>query len=289
MTHSVADWIVHNPYAADLGVKVEAVGETTARFSLRHEARHAMAGTLHGGAIASLVSVTTRAIASASAPAKSLCSTSMQVSYARAARESLTVETRLVRQAREIAFFETRMAHANGDVVAFASSVVGEGQEPAAGASPEAVSEALRPQGMSASTAPEVIRRAMAAIPFLSGRELTVGEVGGGMVEVLLGPADVNLDANGCMDEGALLAILDAAGATCPWTVVSPSPGATGATVALTAQVLGPLPKEGLVARATLRAHAGRSYWSDVTISDERSRRIRAFGTVQYRLRQRAP
>jgi uncharacterized protein (TIGR00369 family) len=286
-----SNWIRQNPYAADLGVKLEAADAASARFSLRHEERNAMAGSLHGGAIASLISIATRAVVHASAPAKTpLCTASMHVDYVRAARKSLTVEARLRRRVRELAFFETRMEDEGGDLVAFASSVVSEGRTAVAGASPTAVRDALRPESLSPNANTEAIHEATAAIPFLSRRQLRIEEVAGGRVGVAIGPATVNLDGDdGCMDEGALLTLIDAAGATCPWTIASPSSGVTGATIALTAQVLGPLPKGGLVAHAAIRAQDGRLYWSDVTISDSHSRQVHAFGTVLYRFSQRDP
>ena len=290
MTESIANWIRQNPYAVDLGVKLEAADGASARFSLRHEERNTMAGNLHGGAIASLVSIATRAVVHASAPAKTpLCTASMHVGYVRAARQSLTVEARLIRRVRELAFFETRMEDEGGDLVAFASSVVGEGRTAGAGASPTAVRDALRPESLSPNANTEALHEAMAAIPFASRRQLRIEEVAGGMIGVVVGTATVNLDCDGFMDEGALLALIDAAGATCPWTIVSPSSGVTGATIALTAQVLGPLPKGGLIARAAIRAQDGRLYFSDVTISDSHSRQVHAFGTVLYRFSQRDP
>ena len=287
MTESIANWIRQNPYAADLGVKLEAAEAASARFSLRHEERNTMAGNLHGGAIASLVSIATRAVVRASAPAKTpLCTASMHVNYVRAARQSLTVETRLIRRVRELAFFETRLEDEGGDVVAFASSVVSEGRTSIAGASPIAVCDALRPESLSPSVNLEALHEAMAAIPFVSRRQLRIEEVARGMMGVVLETATMNLDCDGFMDEGALLTLIDAAGATCPWTIVSPSSGVTGSTIALTAQVLGPLPKGGLVARVAVRAQDGRLYFTDVTISDSHSRQVHAMGTVLYRFNQ---
>lgn len=289
MIEGVAQWLLGNPHAADLGVEVEAVDETSARFSLRHDERHTMAGSLHGGAIASLVSVATRAIARTETPTRTFRSASMQVCYVRPARESLRAQTRLVRRTRDLAFFETTLEQGDGEVVAFASSVLAQGERTADDSSPTVEAGVRGRPDVPATTSSEVIGRAMAAIPFLSSRQVSVGQVAGGMAEVLIGPADVNLDYDGRMDEGALLAAMDAAGSTCPWTIVAPTSGAAGATVALTVQVLRPLPKEGLCARATLRGCDGRSYWSDVTITAVRSGEVHAFGTVQYRIRTKVP
>ncbi len=104
-----------------------------------------------------------------------------------------------------------------------------------------------------------------------------------GAVDMAMDAAATNLDGNGATHEGAVLTLIDAAGATCPWTVVPPSPGASGATIALSAQVLGPLPRAGLVARAVVRARDARICWTDVAVVDGASRIAHAFGTVVYR------
>jgi len=128
----------------------------------------------------------------------------------------------------------------------------------------------------------------MAGIPFVSRRELHIEDIARGAIGITLGTATVNLDGDGFMDEGVVLTLIDAAGATCPWTIVSPSSGASGSTIALTAQVLGPLPKSGLVARAAIRAWDARFFWTDVAVSDELSAKLHAFGTVLYRFKQRS-
>ncbi|XXT18238.1 hypothetical protein WME94_49210 [Sorangium sp. So ce429] len=127
------------------------------------------------------------------------------------------------------------------------------------------------------------IRAAMAASPFLSRRGLRLVGVRRGAVEMALDAAAANLDGDGAIHEGAVLTLIDAAGATCPWTAVSPSPGASGATIALNAHVLGPLPGGGLVARAVVRARDARICWTSVTVVDSASRKVHALGTVVYR------
>jgi len=294
MSDDLTNWMDQNPYIRDLGVKIQAADDTVVRLFLPYQERNNMAGTLHGGAIASLISISGRALVRASAPgpARALRTVSMHVGYVRAAHKSVTIETRLVRRASDLAFFETRIKDEDDHEVAHASAMVSDGRPAILGASPPLLSDVLRSDdGASTSGEPArlaELRAAMAGIPFVSRRELHIEDIARGTIGIKLGTAAVNLDGDGCMDEGVVLTLIDAAGATCPWTIVSPSSGASGSTIALTAQVLGPLPKSALVARAAIRAWDARFFWTDVTVSDELSGKLHAFGMVLYRFKQKS-
>jgi uncharacterized protein (TIGR00369 family) len=292
MSDNLTQWMDQNPYIRDLGVKIQAADDTVVRLFLPYQERNTMAGTLHGGAIASLISISGRALVRASAPepAGALCTVSMHVGYVRAARKSVKIETRLVRRASDLVFFETWIKDEDDHEVAHASAMVSDSRPGMLGSSPPLLSDVLPSHdGASPSVEPgrlAELRAAMAGIAFVSRRELHIQEIARGTIGIKVGTAAVNLDGHGFMDEGVVLTLIDAAGATCPWTTVSPSSGASGSTVALTAQVLGPLPKRGLVARAAIRAWDARFFWTDVTVSDELSGRLHALGMVLYRFKQ---
>ncbi|WP_437966630.1 hotdog fold thioesterase [Sorangium sp. So ce260] len=284
MTENVSTWFKDGSYPSDLGVKLEAASDAQSRLSLPYEERNTMFGLIHGGAIASLVSIATHAIAREAprAVAEPLRTVSMHVGYVRAARKAVTVEARAVRRVRELGFFETLITDADGNAVAHASSTVSEtGPDSAIADAPPLLDlpEADDALGGGAGA----IRAAMAASPFLSRRRLRLVGVRRGVVEMAIDAAATNLDGNGAMHEGAVLTLIDAAGATCPWTVVPPSPGASGATIALSAQVLGALPGDGLVARAVVRARDARICWTDILVAGGASRKVHALGTVVYR------
>ncbi|WP_437811207.1 hotdog fold thioesterase [Sorangium sp. So ce1078] len=297
MTENVSSQFKDGSYPADLGVKIETAGDAQSRLALPYEERNTMFGLVHGGAIASLVSISAHAVARepSRAAAGSLRSVSMHVGYVRAARKAVTVETRAVRRVRELGFSETLITDEDGNAVAHASSTVSDaGPDSAPAGSPPLLDP---PEGELAGVALSddasggvdgAIRAAMAASPFLSRRQLRLAGVRRGAVEMAMDAAAMNLDERGAMHEGAVLTLIDAAGATCPWTVVPPSPGASGATIALSAQILGPLPQSGLVARAVVRARDARICWTDVAVVDSASRRVRAFGTVVYRFSEKS-
>ncbi|WP_437621327.1 PaaI family thioesterase [Sorangium sp. So ce1151] len=292
MTENARTWFKDGSYPSDLGVAVESADGAQSRLSLPYDERNTMFGLVHGGAVASLASISALAVARESprGVAGPLRTASLHVGYVRAARKSLTVETRAVRRVRELGFFETLIKDVDGNPVAHASSTVSEGgsdSAPADSPLPVPPSEGERPGAAPPEDAVAAdagaIRAAMAASPFLSRRRLRLVSMRRGAVEMALDAAAANLDGDGAIHEGAVLTLIDAAGATCPWTVVPPSPGASGATIALNAHILGPLPGDGLVARAVVRARDARICWTSVTVVDSASRKVHALGTVVYR------
>src|SRR5437660_410040 len=107
--NDVRTWTRESPYARDLGLELEHLDEQHARLSLPYHERLRALGSVHGGALASLASISAQAIFRVSQPrgAEPPRAVSMHVLYARAARgASFVTETRLVRRARELGFFE---------------------------------------------------------------------------------------------------------------------------------------------------------------------------------------
>ncbi|AUX41699.1 hypothetical protein SOCE26_031210 [Sorangium cellulosum] len=283
MTNDISPSATDASYAHDLAVTLH-LGEAAVTLALPFEERNTMYGLIHGGALASLVPISTFSSMRASgAAAAELCTVSLHMEYVRAARKAVVAETRSVRRVRELEFFETRIKDADGNAIALASSTVSQG------ISPGAADVAGASRGPLDGAPPEVVRaieEAIASSPYLSRRR--VGLVGSarGAVELSLSAAPVNLDRGGGVHEGALLSLLDAAGATCPWTVVPATAGAGGATIALHAQILGPLPAADLVARAAVRARKDRLHWVDVTVMSAATGSVHALGTVVYRFNE---
>ncbi|AGP41086.1 PaaI family thioesterase [Sorangium cellulosum] len=296
MTENTETRFEDGSYPADLGVKIEAADDAQSRLVLPFDERNTMFGLVHGGALASLVPIAAHAIAREPARAATppLRTVSMHVGYVRAARKAVTVETRAVRRVRELGFFEALIRDADGNAIAHASSTVSEAGPDSAPAGSPPLSDP--PEGERAFDAPAdeaasgvagAIRAAMAGSPFLSRRQLRLLGMRRGALAMAMAPAAANLDAGGAMHEGAVLTLIDAAGATCPWTAVPPSPGASGATIALSAQLLGALPGDELVARAVVRARDARICWTDVTVAGSASGIVHAFGMVVYRFSEK--
>jgi uncharacterized protein (TIGR00369 family) len=283
MTNQISPSTIAAPFADDLAVALQPSAAPVA-VALPFEERNTMFGLIHGGALASLVPISTFAAIRASAPgAADLCSVSLHIEYVRAARKAVVAETRSVRRVRELEFFETRIADGDGNAIAVASSTVSQGTLPGA-------AEGAPPRREPLDTAsPEIasaIREAIAASPYLARRCVSLAGSARGIVELSLAAAPVNLDRNGGVHEGAVLTLIDAAGATCPWTVVPATAGTGGATIALHVQILGPLPAADLVARAAVRARSARVHWVDVTIVSAANADLHALGTVVYRFNE---
>lgn len=260
-------WLADSPFLRDLGV-CSRDGE----IALTVTEPHTAAGALHGGAIAALAVVSAQATMRASDPDLDPSTTSAHVTYARAGRGStFTAATTTVRRARELGFYRTDVRDAVGDVIAAASSTLSSGRR---GGGRVAALAPLRgdPGEFAAETA---------AIPFLARRGLRVNGIGRGAIEITMGAEERNLDGKGRIHEGAVLTLIDLAGASVPWTYARPSSG--GATITLHAQILGELPDRTVVARADVRAHDERVFWCDVSVFGQDDHRLHALGHLTYR------
>lgn len=284
MTNEISPSIIASPYTDDLAIALQPC-EGGVGLALPFEERNTMHGVLHGGALASLVPISAfAAIHNAMPAATDLCTVSLHMQYARAARKPVVAQTRTVRQVRELAFFETQIADCDGDVVAFASSAVSHGVTRDA----DATAPPREPLDRASPEVAGAIQQAIAASPYLSRRCVSLAGSARGAVELALAAAPVNLDRAGHVHEGAAITLIDAAGATCPWTLAPLTAGAGGATIALHVQVLGPLPTADLVARAFVRARNGRVCWVDVTVVSNATAAVHALGTVVYRFSEGA-
>lgn len=283
MANEISPSAIEAPYVQDLAVTLRP-GEAAVALAMPFEERNTMYGHIHGGALASLVPISTfSAMRARDAAAAELCTVSLHIDYVRAARKPVVAETRSVRQARELEFFETRVGDADGHAIALASSIVRQG------ISPGAAEIAGPPPGPLDGASPEIvsaIHEAIAASPFLSRRRVRLAGSARGAVELSLIAAPANLDRDGRVHEGAVLSLLDAAGATCPWTAAPTTAAAGGATIALHAQILGPLPAADLIARAAVRARKDRVSWVDVTVMSPATGHVHALGTVIYRFNE---
>ncbi|MQA10982.1 MAG: hotdog fold thioesterase [Pseudonocardiaceae bacterium] len=266
------DSLDDTPYARDLGVRLLAAREGTARLAMPYDERNTAVRSMHGGAIASLAALAARA---ALPEASAVSTVSLHVLYARGARgRSFTADARLIRTARELGFVETHITDQDGEVIATASATLAGGRDGRehAPAEPPLAGD------------PGVFNTYLDMIPFLARRGLRVTGVDRGRIDIAMPPTEVNLDRDGTIHEGAALTLIDGAGANCPWTLAPISADSWGSTVALHAQLLGPLPADGLVARTRIRASDERMYWCDVSVLGATDRRLYAFGTVVFRL-----
>lgn len=260
-------WLTGSPFLADLGVR-----ENDGEIVMAVTEPHTMTGTLHGGAIAALATVSAQAAMRREDPAAEPSTTSVHVVYARPGRGAVfTASTTTVRRVRELGYYQTGVTGESGDTIAVASSTLSTGRRGSA-----AVGEQPTLPGNT-----DEFTGAMAAIPFLARRGLRVEGTGTGAVEVTMGLEERNLDEKGRLHEGALLTLIDLAGTSAPWTCSRPS--AAGATISLHAQILGAPPAAAVTARGTVRARDDRVFWCDVDVFTTEGRERCAFGSLAYR------
>ncbi|MFD8500415.1 PaaI family thioesterase [Amycolatopsis sp. NPDC059657] len=260
-------WLDESPFLRDLGVRWHD-GEVVMTVTEPHTAH----GALHGGATAALALASAQATMRAADPETDPSTTSLHVTYARSGRgNAFTASTTTLRRARELGFHQTEIRDEAGQVIAGASSTLADGRQ-GSGVAPALPT----PPGD-----PAVFTKAAESIPFLRGRNLRFEGIGPGELELSMAPAERNLDAKGRFDEGALVTLIDMAGTSVPWTLAQPGKG--GATISLHAQFVGPPPTDPVTARATVRAHDERVFWTDITVYATADRRICALSQLAYR------
>jgi acyl-coenzyme A thioesterase PaaI-like protein len=120
-------------------------------------------------------------------------------------------------------------------------------------------------------------------LPFAAARRLTVEHMAGSRSRIVMPLGDGNAALDGSVHEGALLALLDTTGAMASWAATGPG-RYKASTAALQAQVTGAPPAGTLVGYGRVVQRSGDLFWSDVEIAEVVSGRLRARGTVVYRI-----
>ena len=276
----VRRWIEASPYARELGAALEALEPTRARLRLPYaEALTNGDGVLHGGCAASLAGLGAQAVTRAALGAGSgpWCTLALQIDYLSAARQQgVVAEARLLREGKELCFAEVDVTGEDGRAVAHATAVVRARFE----ASPAALPGSAGDHGESE---PGAMGPFISRIPFVGRRGIAVEHMTGGTSRLVMPWRDANADAAGGVHEGALLSLLDTAGAMASWAVTGPGRFKAG-TPAMQAQILAPPPKDDLVAYGRNVARDGPIFVSDVEVASVSDGRVCARGTVFYRI-----
>jgi uncharacterized protein (TIGR00369 family) len=218
--------------------------------------------------------VTRAALGEASGP---WCTLALQIDYLAAAKQQgVMAEARRLREGKELCFAEVDVTGEDGRAVAHATAVV----RARFGAPPAEPPAAAGDDGRSE---PGPMGPFIGRIPFVARRGISVEHMTGGTSRLTMPWRDANADASGGVHEGALLALLDTAGAMASWAVTGPGRFKAG-TPAMQAQILAPLPKDDLVAYGRNVARDGPLFVSDVEVASASDGRVCARGTVFYRI-----
>jgi uncharacterized protein (TIGR00369 family) len=276
----VRRFVEASPYARALGVRLEALAAGTARLRLPFAEVNTNPGqVLHGGVAASLAAIGAQAVARAKLGEASgpWHTAALQVSYLAAAHaQDVIAQVRLLREGKELCFVEVDVATDDAKPVAHASALVrGRFGAPAAELAVSAGDQGACDPG---SMGPHIGR-----IPYVAGRGIAVEHMSGGASRLVMPWREANADEAGGVHEGAVLALLDTAGAMASWAVTGPGPY-KASTPALQAQLLAPPPQGDLVAYGRNVQRDGGCFWSDVEVAAAASGRVCARGTVVYRI-----
>ena len=276
----IRDWIEKSPYSAFLGVQVESIDENAARLVMPYRDENSNPGrVLHGGCAASLGAIAGQAIARASigAGGAPFHNAQLQVNYLAAAiAEEVVVDARRLRKGRELCFVDVDIATREGKAIAKVTSTVrGRMEKPThipyetAGDAGEADPGSMGPH--------------IGQIPFIGNRGIAVEHMTGGTSRLTMPPLEANLDRAGHMHEGAVLALLDTAGAMAGWAHAGVGPY-KASTASMQIQNLAPAPASELVAYGRCVENDDEMYWVDVEVASRQEGRVYARGCVLYRI-----
>jgi len=281
---AIRNWVEDSPYTRTLGARLESVeagdSGTRARIVLPfREANSNPGNALHGGCAATLAAVGGQCVARAAMgnDAGPWHTASIQVNYLAAAiGEAVVAEARLLRQGKDMCFVETEIRTEAGKAIAHATAMVRarHGAEPL---------EAERVEGDAGDTDPGPMGPHVSKMPYMGEREMEIEHMSDSHSRIVLPYTPANADLEHGVHEGAVLALLDSTGAMASWAETGPGPY-KASTPSLQAQVLGPAPKQDLVAYGRVVQRDDAIFWADATVAGAQDGRAVARGTVIYRI-----
>jgi uncharacterized protein (TIGR00369 family) len=276
----VRAYVERSGYAAALGVEIRELDDDTAVLALPfREVNSNPGGALHGGCAASLAAmgaqlVTRNALGSAAGP---FVLAGLQVNYLAAAiNEEVLAKARLQRRGKEMCFVDVRAERHDGKAIASATAMVRARQ----GAPPAELASYAGERG---GDDPGFLGPHAAKMPYMAARGIDVQYGVDGGARVAIPASDANRDNEGGVHEGAVLALLDTAGAMASWGVAGRGPH-KASTPSMQAQLLAPPPDEPLLAFARVAQRDGSQYWTDALAIGAETERVFARATVLYRI-----
>lgn len=273
-------WVEDSPYSRFLGIRLEHLDETSARLVLPYRDENSNPGkALHGGCAAALGAIGGQVMARAAlgAEAGPWHTAQMQVSYLAAAiGEEVVAEAELLRRGKQLCFVSIAVHTAEGKPIARITTTV----RGRMGAAPV---ETVKSAGDHGEADPGPMGPHIGKIPFIGNRGIRVDHMTGGTSRLVMPFREDNADLAGGVHEGAVLALLDTAGAMASWAESGPG-RFKASTTSMQLQNLAPAPKADLVAYGRCVQRDNEMFWSDVEIASADDGRVTARGTVLYRI-----
>ena len=278
----IKSWVEASGYSKALGVVAKDISEEGAELHLPFdEANSNPGGALHGGVYASLSIIGAHATArTALGPDVGPFHTvGFQINYLSAAiNEAVNAKATLLRRGKELSFVEVLCTAESGKPVSHATLMIRGRQGAEANQGPQTGGDdgGSDPGDMG----PFVTE----AVPFIKNRGIAIENMAGGQARLVMpwkvGHGDL---ATGGTHEGAVLALLDTAGAMSSWAVTG-SGAYKASTPSMQAQVLAAAPAEDLVAYAKATYRDNEIFYSDVEVAGAQSGKVCARGTILYRI-----
>ena len=279
MNEDIRRWVEDSAYGKALGVRLEDLGDESARLVLPYADDNSNPGkALHGGCAASLGAIGGQTLARALLGPDSgpWHTAQMQVAYLSAAiGEDVVAESELLRRGKALCFVETRVATTAGKPIAKTLCTV-RGRF-AAEASPLHTSPGDHGESDPGPMGPHI-----GMVPFIGNRGIAVEHMVGGTSRLVMPWKDSNADGDE-VHEGAILALLDTTGAMASWAESGPGPY-KASTASMQLEIFAAAGREDLVAygRCVQRDH--EMFWSEVEVAGASDRLVRGRGTVLYRI-----
>ena len=281
MGGTFAEQLVAAPYVRFVGVDLDAIepGRVRLRLAARDDTGN-RSGSLHGGVTASLLDVAGMVAARSGVPdaGETPASTiDLAVHYlAPAVGQGVVVEGVVTRRGREIVFVEATVTADDGTPIARSVGVVRMGGADAPDPPPTA-----SPCPIDATT-PLAPRRSRSAFTARLGVLDAVRAPGH---SVLVLPARAELaDVGGAIHEGALAAMVDAAGGAASWSVDGFDPRGRAATIGMHLCFDCIPPGEDIVVEARTSWRAGGIFLNTVMLTTRTTGHPVATGSVTYRI-----
>jgi uncharacterized protein (TIGR00369 family) len=266
------------PYAVLLGVEVAAQAPDRVRLHLPYRAHHGNRnGTLHGGVLASLVTLGGALAAWTgidAEPALEGTIVDLVVHYlAPATEEPVLVEAAVTRRGRELVFVDVGVTTGTGATVARGLVAYRPGPPSTDAAGPRvALPDLTR------------LRERRSGSPFTRRLGVRIADVGPGHAVALLPHQAEATGGGNRIHEGAIATLVDCAGGASAWSVDGFDPRGRAATIGMHLTYDAAPAGEDVVAVATTPWRSAGILVNAVTLTARPSGRPVATGTVTYRI-----
>src|SRR5689334_20786406 len=273
------------PYAARLGIVVEAADAEHARVRVPYQDENSNPGrALHGGVAASTIDIAGVLAAShglGEAQRQDAGTLDLAVDYLAAAiGEDIVADAHILRRGKEIVYADVDVRNDAGKSIAKGLVTWRALDRPPAGAERQRVAHAAPAAGEG--DVPE-LARAIVSVPFMKRLGLRIACMKDGEAVVRMPFTDDKTDADGALHEGAIAALVDTTGAMASWSIVGIDFRYKASTVGIHVSFHGRA-REDLVAEARTWRRNDEIFLNQVTASEARSGRVVATGSVTYRI-----